>query len=185
MSDKRCWRSLLGLLFLSTFVVTTMNAHAGTTQMTMYDASVTQISHIPTNAQMIGYGPAWRNANIDAFPNAVHVGIADSSTDYSRPVIDFEWKYTFTCAGLQQWIVGHQALHQGYGTVYTWRGNIAVVQICLAGYTYYLWVADQTGVQHSYPGPPNEVATQWCGNGNCPGNPYVDESLVTSPVLAG
>jgi hypothetical protein len=162
-------------------------APAGGSQatQTMYDASVTRVSHIPPGADVVAYGPKWTNAEVDQdFPASLHVAIGDSATDYSRPVVDFESKYVFTCSGLVQWIQGHQTLGQGFGTVYTWHGNIATVQSCLAGWRYYLWVADQTGTEHSWPGS-NVVATQWCGGGNCPGNPYVDESLVTAPGLLG
>jgi hypothetical protein len=151
----------------------------------MYDASVTNISHIPSNAQLVAGGDAWTQADFNEFPNAEHVTISCTSNDYSKLVVDFESKCVFTKAALVSWIQNHQALGEGPGTVYTWYGNISTVESDLQGYNYYLWVADQTGVEHSYNGPSNEIATQWCGYGGsglCPGNSFVDESLVTNPA---
>jgi hypothetical protein len=174
------------LLVLLTFCLPAAQADIGTT---LYDTGHATVSQIPSNAQMVAGGDAWTPADYAMFPNAQHVHISCTGTNYTAEVVDFETKCVFTQSALVNWVQQHQALGLGPGTVYTNHNNIATVQADLAGFSYYFWVADQTGTKHTYNGPSNEIATQWCGYGsgtdNCPGFPgtdKIDESLVTNPA---
>lgn len=135
---------------------------------------------------MVAGGPCWKPAIFAYFPDAIDIHIAQVATDYAPSVVDVESKFV-QISQVRGWLIGHQALGQGYGTVYAWEGNLPAIANALTGLNYYLWVADQTGIEHAWPGA---IATQWCGYGgtHCPGSggAYVDESLVSNPeALAG
>lgn len=144
----------------------------------LYTAAAVNAPSIPAGrADIVAGGPKWTAETFALFPAARHVRIAASAAQWWLPVLDYEAKDISGPAALREALVRHQAAGLGLGMVYCWHGLLTEVKTALAGLHYLLWVADQTGTEHAWPGAD---VTQWCGTaaGNSPG-PY-DVSLVSN-----